>query len=582
MYFSLKRAYILALLSFCLANCHQDNIVSDETITVRLTREPDQLNPILSSTGIAATVENLLFLPLMDYDPYTQEYIPVLAEKRTEYIKQGNNTGFKIKIREQAVWDDKTPITAQDILFTLKTMLNPFVESSGKRSVIEPIDSVELLPNPRELIFWTNDNYFLDEQSFTNSFFIQESKYDSTLILRSLSWNTLKNMNALDTVSIQNKQAINFATQFADPRFGREQAIGCGPYLIDQWVTNQYIKLKRKPDWWGNKIPRVIKDSVVNLSNNPDEIMYRIIPEEANAVAALRDGLLDVIAGDISPSMFTTLKEDSSLQSKLNFISGPPIRYVYISMNTRSPFIDDFKTRQALAHLLDLDQLRANLFKGYAQRIAAPFQPSKSYYARDLSPVAYNLDTARSLLKAAGWKDSNHNGILDKNILQKVRDFKVRLFVSPGGLGQQVGIHFQEQARKVGIEIELISKPIQLTLQQLHNHDFELAALSDSQFPGPDDPYDFWHSESYTSGGQNYTGFGSPQTDSIINKIRHGDPGAERTQLYHQLQEVIYQQQPAIFLFAPQNLIIVNKRWTAKPGSVRPGYFVNHFKLNKQ
>ncbi|MEO5583793.1 MAG: hypothetical protein ABIR66_13975, partial [Saprospiraceae bacterium] len=127
-----------------------------------------------------------------------------------------------------------------------------------------------------------------------------------------------------------------------------------------------------------------------------------------------------------------------------------------------------------------------------------------------------------------------------------------------------------------------ISKPIQLTLPQLHNHDFELAALADSQFPGPDDPYDFWHSESYTTGGQNYTGFGSPQTDSIINRIRHSDPGVERKQLYHQLQEAIYQQQPAIFLFAPQNLIVVNKRWTARPSSVRPGYFVNDFKLFKQ
>ncbi|MEO5581586.1 MAG: ABC transporter substrate-binding protein, partial [Saprospiraceae bacterium] len=362
MYFPTKRACFLAILTFCLINCRQNHIVSDEIITIRLTREPDQLNPILSSTAVAATMENLLFLPLLDYDPYTQEYIPVLAEQPSEHIQQGNNTGYKIKIREQAVWDDKTPITAADMLFTLKTILNPFVESNGKRSVIEPIDSIELLPDPKELIIWTNDNYFLEEQSFTNNFLIQESTYDSTLILRSLSWNTLKNMNALDTVSIQNKEAITFATQFADPRFGREHAIGCGPYQIDQWVTNQYIKLKRKPDWWGNKISRVIKDSIVNLANNPDEIIYRIIPEEANAIAALRDGLLDVIAGDISPSMFNTLKGDSSLQSKLNFLNGPPIRYFYISINTRSPFIEDIKTRQALAHLLDLDQLRANLF----------------------------------------------------------------------------------------------------------------------------------------------------------------------------------------------------------------------------
>jgi peptide/nickel transport system substrate-binding protein len=373
--------------------------------------------------------------------------------------------------------------------------------------------------------------------------------------------------------------AISFANHFADPKFGREYASGNGPYKIDQWVTNQYLKLKRKPNWWGNALPKSIRDSIVNFANSPDEIVYRIIPEEANAVIALKDGLLDVMATDISPSMFKSLKEDTSLSDKLNFINGPPIRYVYISMNTRSPLLNDNKTRQAIAHLLNLDQLRENLFKGYAQRIAVPFQPAKSYYASELNPVVYNIDSARSLLKAAGWKDSNHNGILDKTVLQKTRDLKLRLYVTPGGLGQQVGIHLQEQARKTGVEIELISKPIHLTLELLHNHDFELAALADSQFPGPDDPYDFWHSESYKTGGQNYTGFGSTFTDSIINEIRHGDPGAQRNIWYHQLQEAIYREQPAIFLFAPQNLIVVNKRWTAKPASVRPGYFINDFKL---
>ena len=547
---------------------------SQDIITVRLTREPDQLNPILSSTAVAATVQNLIFLSLMDYDPYTQRYIPVLAEKQSEIIKKGNNIGYKIKILNQAQWDDGSAVTARDVEFTLKATLNPFINSNGKRDVIAPIDSIELLKDPKELIFWTDDNYFLDEQSFTNNFIMQESKYDSAHLLNSLTWTELKNMSVKDTVSAHAKIAMTFASQFSDPKYGREQTSGNGPYQFDQWVTNQYIKLKRKQNWWGN----TYKDSIVNFANYPDEIVYRIIPEEANAITALKEGLLDVIATDISPAMFNSLQEDSSIKSKINFITGPPIRYVYLAINTKSLLLDDKRTRQAVAHLLDLDQLKQNLFKGYAQRIIAPFQPAKSYYANDLKPITFNIAEAQNLLTESGWKDTNHNGIVDKPILNKIKDLKLRLFVTPGGLSQQVGIHLQEQARKAGIEIELITKPIQLILHQLQNHDFELAALSDSQYPGPDDPYGFWHSASYVIGGQNYTGFGSPLTDSIIDKIRHGESGATRDSLYHQLQSAIYDAQPAIFLFAPQNLIAVNKKWSAKAASVRPGYFVNDFR----
>jgi len=131
--------------------------LTNESLTVRVPREPDILNPILSNTAIAATIENLLFLPLMDFDPYTQEIKPVLTSGPTTILHQGNNTGYKILLRDQAVWDDGTPVTVADVVFSLKAILNPFVSSNGKRGVIYPIDSIETFTNTKELIFWTDD-----------------------------------------------------------------------------------------------------------------------------------------------------------------------------------------------------------------------------------------------------------------------------------------------------------------------------------------------------------------------------------------------------------------------------------------
>ncbi|MDZ4709319.1 MAG: ABC transporter substrate-binding protein [Saprospiraceae bacterium] len=548
--------------------------LTTESLTVRINREPDILNPVLSNSAVASAIQNLLFLPLMDFDPYTQEIKPVLTSGPTTILHQGNNTGYKIKLREEARWDDGSPVTVDDVVFSLKAILNPFVPTNGKRGVIYPIDSIETFSNPTELIFWTDDNYFLDEQSFTNNFILQESRFDSSFQLKKLSWSALKALNTEDTASLVSRIAQAFALQFTNPALGREGLSGCGPYRIEQWVSNQYLKLKRKEPWWGLSVT----DSIVNFSAYPAEITYRIIAEEANAINALKEGLLDLVATDINPANFKAMREDSTLIRKVNFITGPPIRFVYLSLNNRSPLLLQAETRRALAQLMDLDQLQKNLFQGFAQRITAPFQPAKIYYDHDLPLIPFDIEKAKANLSLAGWMDTNHNGTLDKKINNRITELQLRLMVTPGGLGQQIAIHLQEQSLKAGIRIEIIPKPIHLLLESVRNHDFEIAALSDSQYPGPDDPYSYWHTESYTSDGQNFTGFGSPQTDSIIDQIRHSEPGERRTSLYKSLQKEIYDQQAAVFLFAPQNLIALSKKWNGRAASVRPGYFVNDFK----
>lgn len=573
----LRKLYWLLLLNcLILYNCKQDVIkLSNESLSVRINREPEILNPVLSVSAVAATIENLLFLPLMDFDPYTQEIQPVLTSGPTTVLHQGNQIGYKITLREQARWDDGTAVTVDDVIFSLKAILNPFVSSkNGKRGVIFPIDSIEIFSNSRDLVFWTDDNYFLDEQSFTNNFILQESRYDSLYHLKKLSWSALKALVPEDTSSATSKVAQAFALQFSDPILGREGATGGGPYQITQWVTNQYIKLKRKESWWGS----AMTDSIVNFSAYPAEITYRIIPEEANAIAALKEGLLDLVATDINPANFKSMSEDSVMSRKVNFITGPPIRFVYLCLNNRSPLLDQKETRRAIAFLMDLDQLQTNLFQGYAQRIIAPFQPAKKYYDHSLPLIPFDIELAKSNLSLAGWMDTNHNGTRDKKINNRTVELNLRLLVTPGGLGQSVAIHLQEQAQKAGIQIEIIPKPIHLLLESVRSHDFEIAALSDSQYPGPDDPYSYWHRESYNPEGQNFTGFGSPKTDSIIDQIRHSEPGEGRTALYKSLQKEIYDQQAAVFLFAPQNLIALSKKWEGRAASVRPGYFVNDFK----
>ncbi len=568
-------AYFFTIL-ILFQSCRSDIKTEDHNvISVRISREPDLLNPVLSETSVSATIQNLLFLPVMDFDPYTQESKAVLAISKGEVLINGNIIGYKLKIRPEAVWDDGSSITARDIVFTLKATLNPFVESGAKRSVIESIDSIEITDNPQEFIFWTDDNYFLDEQSFTNNFILQENLYDPSAILNNIPWSSLKSLSLKDSASTYGRMASQFANEFSNPTLSREGASGAGPYKIDQWITNQILRLKRKPNWWGSKY----KDSAVNFRAYPNEIIFRIIPEESNAVIALKDGALDIVP-ELSPAMFKNMQEDTALVHKISFLQGPPNRYVYFALNNKSELLNDVNTRKALAHLLDLDQLKNSLFQGFAERINAPFQPSKTYYNKQLSDIRFDIDAAKADLASAGWFDTNHNGTVDKKILNKTKELKLRLYTTPGGLGQKVALHMQEKAIQAGVSIEVIPKPLPIMLQDIHAHNFEIAALAEVQYPGPDDPYSTWHSKSYTDDGQNITGFMNHESDSLIELIRYSEPGKNRNQYYQSLQQIIYENQPVIFLFAPQNLLAVSKKWKAKSASVRPGYFVNDFEQN--
>jgi len=339
-------------------------------------------------------------------------------------------------------------------------------------------------------------------------------------------------------------------------------------------VSNQRIKLRKKKNWWGDKY----KDSATSFKALPDEIVYRIIPEESNVLIGLKEGLLDV-ASDISPAVFKSMQEDTAITSRIQFMEGPSNRYVYLALHTKGPLLNDVSTRKALAYLIDLDQLKSSLYQGYADRINAPFQPAKAYYDKTLDNIPFDINHAKTLLESAGWKDSNKNGIVDKIILNKTKDLKLRLYTTPGGLGQKVALHLLENAKQAGIEIEILAKPLSIILEQVHAHDYEIAALADVQYPGPDDPFPNWHSSSYRSDGQNITGFGNAVADSLIQLIRTSEPGMDRSYLYKNLQQIIYNEQPVIFLFSPKTLLAVNKKWMAQMASVRPGYFVNEFAL---
>jgi len=185
-------------------------------------------------------------------------------------------------------------------------------------------------------------------------------------------------------------------------------------------------------------------------------------------------------------------------------------------------------------------------------------------------------------LKKAGWKDSNGNGIVDKEIDGELTELKLEYLSSKAGVtGQKIGTIFKSKARQVGVDIELVVKEGNKVAEARTKRDFDLFTSGWSQDPSIDDPYQNWHTDSDTPSGGNRFGFGNEESDKIIEEIRTLIPEERRTELYKKLQEIIYDEQPCIFLMIPSGRMAINKKFDFIPSVRKPWIFENKFRLKK-
>ncbi len=83
---------------------------------------------------------------------------------------------------------------------------------------------------------------------------------------------------------------------------------------------------------------------------------------------------------------------------------------------TSSEFFKDKRVRWALSHAVPVDQIIDKVYHGLAEPLTGPFLPGSSGYDCSLEPVSFDLAKSRELLDEAGWKDSDGDGVRDKEI----------------------------------------------------------------------------------------------------------------------------------------------------------------------
>ncbi len=551
----------------------------DPSVVIWELDDPDRLNPITSTSASSRYIQNAIFSRLLEYSHKSIELEAQLAVGLPEIkeIEEGEYKGgmsLTYEIRPEAVWDDGKPLTAYDYVFTIKAIKNPMVNSGHVRPYYEFVSDIEVdAANNRKFTIYSKDRYFIAEEQSGDLHILPEHIYDAEGLMKKFSIKELNNSPA--SALAGNADLKRFAEQFNNPKFDRDIVVGSGPYSFKEWNTGQHIIIERKKEWWGNKV-----QGAEMLEAHPNKITYKIITDQNTAITLVREEEIDVLRA-IPPQKYVELKEDSEFEKRYELSTPEQFAYYYIGINTKSPKFTDKKVRRALAHLINRDEIIETLFRGMAIKTNSPINPSKPYYNNNLPEAKYDLEMAKKLLAEAGWKDTDGNGVLDKVIGGKKEDLRIVYKYNQGNdIRKNIGVLLKEEAQKVGIQVDLEVREWSLFLEETKRRDFDLMCSAWSHGPGLDDMKQIWHTSSDTRDGSNRVGFGNAESDKIIDQIRLTLDNDKRKELYLRLQELIYEEQPYIFLCVPSERIVIHNRFdNIETSALRPGYREVMFKL---
>lgn len=545
----------------------------NNTLVVHELSDPDKLNPI-TSTGAGATyIEHNIFMYLLDIDKDKLEVIPWLAKERPTItsITEGEYAGgLKIdyELKPEAVWDNGSPITALDVAFAMKATMNPHVDSEHQRPYIEFIKEIKIdKENDKKFSFYTKEkNYAAEFSSGGTVHILPEYVYDPKQLMRQYTIKQLSEKESLNKIrdEIDLRQ---FAKDFNSEKYQREKISGSGAYEFVSWVTSERIILKKKANWWGEKYK-----SEKSFENHPDQIVYEIINDRVTATTAMRDEAIDLMRA-VNPSDFVELLQNKAFNEKYYLKAEDQMSYTYIGVNMKNPILQEKNVRKALAHIVDVPQIIEIINYGYAKEISSFVHPNKSYYNKDLKPYDFDLQKAVAFLEAAGYTEFNDKGIRYKieNGERKTLNLSIK-YNTGNNIRETIALFFKQNAKKAGIEIEVLGKEWTVYLDECKNHNFDMYVLGWVQEAVLDDPKQLFHTEMY-NGGSNYTGFGDVASDKLIDSIRVEMNDEKRALMMKKLQAIVQDEVPYIFLFAPDNLIAINKRFeNAKTYAARPGY----------
>jgi peptide/nickel transport system substrate-binding protein len=381
-----------------------------KVLTLIWTQEFDSLNPLYSNMWFSIVTQQIWLSWAWEFDQSNTAFPKLVTE-----IPSVENGGISedgrvitMHLRDDLLWSDGTPLTADDFVFTAEMAINP----ANTVASTYPYDNIESITAP-------------DPQTVSITFFEPFAPWLATM------WHGVLPAHILRPV-YEAEGTIDSAEWNMMPN------VGCGPYVLANWESGSFAQFVRNENYWGDA-PLI------------DEIFFLFVPDDASQVAAL-------LAGDGDIGTFIAVSDVPALQDAgINIVTEPSGYqeglFFLINEELGHPALVDVRVRQAIAMGIDREAINQDLLLGLTN-VPASFWDALPYYNDPpLENYPYDPTAAAALLDEAGWIDSNGDGIRDKDgvELELVYATTIR------EIRQDTQAVIQQQLAEIGIAVDILS-----------------------------------------------------------------------------------------------------------------------------
>lgn len=457
------------------------------------------LNPLLSTDSASNDINALIFNGLVKYD----KDIKLVGELAERFEIADNGRTITFYLRKNVRWHDGKPFTAADVLFTYQKLIDPNTNTPFSINYKQVTKAEALDP------------------------FTFRVYYEAPFAPALESW-------GMGIIPKHIYESGDINTHHAN-----KNPIGTGPYKLAAWKTDEKVELRVNEDYFEGR-------------PGFDRYIYRIIPDLSVQFLELRQGSLSTMAP--TPDQYKGYDEFFENYNKYKY---PAFRYDYIAFNLKRDLFKDQRVRKAIAHAIDKKAIIDGVYEGLAVSATGPFPPASWAHNPDVPEIPYDLKEAKRLLADAGWKDSDGDGILDKD----GKKFSFSLIFNQGNkVRESIAQVVQENLKPLGIQAEPRVLEWTVFLQKyIDAQNFDACVLAWSLSRDPD-CYTIWHSKEVGKSKYNFVSYSNPEADRLLIEGQRTFDQAARQKIYRRLHEVIAADVPYVFLVHPMSLPVVHKQ----------------------
>lgn len=471
-----------------------------DMLVVGITTDLDTMFPPKSESVASSDVYGNIYWYLMRSEPDFIHFRPGLADS-FRFTEDSLSVDFFI--HPGITWHDGHSFTAEDVVFSNGVCKAPEINWSAA-SWLDHITNVQAL------------------DSLTVRF-----TYDERYMYQVLDANVCYPLP---------KHILNdvpFA-EMENHEIGRKP-VGNGPFRFVSWMPGQEVVLEANPDFFRGR-PHL------------NRVTFQIIPEPTTVATQMQNGTVDMWPR-FSPTFYPQLKEDPELVIH----SYPGRSYTYLGWNTQDPLFETKEVRQALSLAIDRGQIVEALIYGQGTIGTQPLISTIWAHDPTIQPYPFDPDSAGKLLDAAGWIDTNGNGIRDKD----GREFSFDLSTnSDNTMRVDVVTIVQSQLKSVGIDVKPITLEFNTFIDRLLAKNFQAAVAGWSVGIKAELTPTFGTGELF-----NFVSADNPRLNQLIGQAEVERDMEAAKRIWADAQRIIIDEAYYTFLFQQNDLHVIDERF---------------------